>query len=117
LDQTADYGTAPSDRDREKIVQQRQTIEQRHREGADTSQSARLIAVLERSLARAKSHVAFIEHRIAVEESNRKASAALIDSQREGLKPKAETLCGSVHESPAPGLDPGDTPTIASREI
>jgi len=71
-----------------KIVQQQQTIAQRHREGVDTSQSARLIAVLHRSLARAKSHVAFIEHKIAVEESDanrRKASAALNDSLREGL--------------------------------
>jgi hypothetical protein len=85
-----------------KIVQQQQIIEQRHREGADTSQSARLITVLQQSSERAKSHVAFIEYRIAVEESNRKASAALIDSLREGLKPKAETLCGSVARKPGP---------------
>ena len=58
-----------------------QTVEQVR--GPDTSQSTRRIGVLQRSLARAKSHVAFIEHKIAVDTGDadtRSDRAALINS-------------------------------------
>jgi hypothetical protein len=66
-----------------KIAERQQAVEQLRLEGADTSQSTRLIAVLQRSLARTQFHVTFIERKIAAQAGDadrRKARAALIDS-------------------------------------
>jgi hypothetical protein len=66
-----------------KIARRQQTAEQPRLEGANTSQSARLSAIMQQSLARAKIHVEFIERKIAEQTGDadrRRARAVLIDS-------------------------------------
>ena len=62
-----------------KIAQQQQTIEQLRMQGADTSQpkiparrmqAARLLGVLQQSLARARIHIDYIKRRIAAHEAD-----------------------------------------------
>jgi hypothetical protein len=66
-----------------KIARQQQAVEQLRLEGGSTSQPARLLAVLQQSLARAKIHIEFIEHKITAEAGDadrRKARTVLVDS-------------------------------------
>jgi hypothetical protein len=53
-----------------RIAQRQQTIEQLRMEGADTTQSARLLGVLQQSLVRAKIHVDYIKHRLAAHKAD-----------------------------------------------
>jgi hypothetical protein len=80
----------------QKVARQQQAVEQLRLQGANTSQSARLLAVMQQSLARAKLHVAFIEHKVAAETGDadrRKARTVLVDSL-------------IAKHQPAPDLDP-----------
>jgi septal ring factor EnvC (AmiA/AmiB activator) len=52
-----------------KIALQQQKVRELHTEGADTDLHVRLIAVMEESLARAKTHAQYIEQRIATHKS------------------------------------------------
>jgi hypothetical protein len=85
-----------------KIARQQQNVEQLRSEGADTNQSARLIAIMQQSLARAHAHVAFIERKIAAQAGDadrRRARAALIDS----LVTKHQLATDAVQLSPGVG--------------
>ena len=77
------------------ISRQQQAVERLRLEGTDASQSARLIAIMQQSLARAHVHAAFIERKIAAQAGDadrRRARTALIESLMTNHQPAQDVV-------------------------
>jgi hypothetical protein len=100
-----------------KIARQQQAVERLRLQG----QAARLLAVMQQSLARAKLHVAFIERKLAAEAGDaerRKARTVLVDSLIAKHQPAPDLVrrsIGAVAPGPSQRLPSSTVNKLGSR--